>query len=49
VVVVVIVSEVVGNATFIHVKIVIRLVFSAEEDNKIEKNDMSLCSFIKNE
>jgi len=49
VVVVVKVSKVVGNVTFIHVKIVIWLVFSAEEDNKTETNDMSLCSFIKNE
>jgi hypothetical protein len=40
------VLEIVGDATFIHLKVAIRLAFSAEEDNKTMTNNVSYCHSI---
>jgi hypothetical protein len=40
-------SKVVGDATFIRLKVTTQWTLSVEEDNKIGTNDMSLNFFIK--
>jgi hypothetical protein len=41
--------EVVGDVTFIHLKLITRSTFSAEKDGKQRLDDMSLILFIKDE
>jgi hypothetical protein len=40
------VPEMLGDATFIHLKVAIQLAFSAEEDNKTMTNNVSHCHSI---